>query len=95
MELAPVSMHDRINVAVIKSEMIKTIKDFCRIDSILVSVLKEFKGKIVTADKHSKASIELSLSSEYKISKLFYFIYVISLARKIAVFIIRLSEVFS
>ncbi len=41
-----------VNAAVIKSEMMKKIRDFGLIDAILVASQKELKCKIITADQH-------------------------------------------
>ena len=53
-EVLPVSRNNWVNAAFIKSEMMKTIRDFGLIDSILVAKQKELKCKIITADKHFK-----------------------------------------
>lgn len=53
-EVLPVSRDNWVNAAFIKSEMMKTIRDFGLIDSILVAKQKELKCKIITADKHFK-----------------------------------------
>lgn len=53
-EVIPVSKENWINAAVIKREMMKSIKDFGLIDAILVAKQREIKCKIITADPHFK-----------------------------------------
>ncbi len=53
-EVLAVSRDNWINAALIKSEMMKKIRDFGLIDSILVAKQRELKCKIVTADQHFK-----------------------------------------
>jgi len=53
-KVIPVSKTIWINAAEIKSEMMKTRKDFGLIDALLLAKQKELKCRIITADKHFK-----------------------------------------
>ncbi len=57
--IAPVSRDEWIDAAVIKSEMLKNVKDFGLIDAILISKQRRTNSKIITADLHFKGLIDI------------------------------------
>lgn len=53
-DISPVLRDEWIDAAVIKSEMLKNVKDFGLIDAILIAKQRRLNSRIVTADLHFK-----------------------------------------
>jgi len=51
-KIIPVLRKDWIRASEIKSEMMRTIRDFGLIDALLIAKQEQLKAKIITEDKH-------------------------------------------